>query len=587
MPAELQSFLNTALYVLRVLIPLLSIVVLARAFHSIKAGRRKEEPVIVLQNTVSKEVIPVLYWENSLGRSRSCDIVLADATASRDHAVLMRRESGWIVTDTGSKAGTRVNGRKIAKPASVSPGDVITLGSTSLMLKRTTEARLPVQKRRVHRAASPFGLLLTVSVIQLFLLLQACFGGGEFSALPLLPFLAIQGMEWGLYAYSMKKLDHVSFELETIASLLSGTGILLLCGMREKLAEGQTAPGMWALVDPTMKTVYMQLLTMGMGMVLFCFLIWFMEDLERVMKYRLAIGIGASLLFGVNLVLGVARHGAANWISLGPVTVQPSEFIKIAFVFVGASTLDRLQTKQNLSGFLLFTAICLGSLFLMRDFGTACIFFVTFLIIAFMRSGSVRTIALAIAAALFGAFLILKFRPYVLSRFQGWRHVWDYVNESQGYQQVRVMSYGSSGGLFGMGIGNGMLGGGRSGNPVFAADSDLVFGMLWEELGLVMAVVVISAIALLVFCARSDATRSRSTFYSIAACSAAGLLLFQGCLNVFGVVDVLPLTGVTLPFVSAGGSSMASVWGLLAFLKAGDERTYAARRQRRPRAKRR
>ena len=154
MPAELQSFLNTALYVLRVLIPLLSIVVLARAFHSIKAGRRKEEPVIVLQNTVSKEVIPVLYWENSLGRSRSCDIVLADATASRDHAVLMRRESGWIVTDTGSKAGTRVNGRKIAKPASVSPGDVITLGSTSLMLKRTTEARLPVQKRRVHRAAS-------------------------------------------------------------------------------------------------------------------------------------------------------------------------------------------------------------------------------------------------------------------------------------------------------------------------------------------------------------------------------------------------------------------------------------------------
>ena len=219
----------------------------------------------------------------------------------------------------------------------------------------------------------------------------------------------------------------------------------------------------------------------------------------------------------------------------------------------------------------------------MKDFGTACVFFVTFLFISFMRSGSIRTIVLAIAAAVFGAFLILKFRPYVLSRFQGWRHVWDYVNESQGYQQVRVLSYGASGGLFGMGIGNGKLGGGRSANPVFAADSDLVFGMLWEELGLVMAVVVVCAIAMLVLCARSDATRSRSTFYSIAACSAAGLLLFQACLNAFGVVDVLPLTGVTLPFVSAGGSSMVSVWGMLAFIKAGDERTYAARRRKQKR----
>lgn len=579
---EWQSFQDSLLYVLRILIPLLSIYVLVRAFHSIKAGRRREEPVIVLQNTVTKETVPVLYWENSIGRSRSCDVVLSDPPASRDHAVLMRRESGWFVTDTDSKAGTRVNGRLIHQSA-VSPGDVITLGSTSLMLKRTSEAKLPQQQRRVRHAASPFGLLVTVSVIQFFLLLQACFGGGEFSFLPVMPFLAIQVMEWGLYLYSMKGLDHVSFELETIAFLLAGTGIMLLSGMRGELGEGQEAPGMWAIVDSTMSNVYMQLLTMLMGIFLFVFLIWFMGDLDRVTKFRPWIGGTAILLFAVNLVFATAVHGAGNWIRIGPVSVQPSEFIKVAFVFVGAATLDRLQTKQNLTGFLVFTGVCLLSLFLMKDFGTACVFFVTFLFISFMRSGSIRTIVLAIAAAVFGAFLILKFRPYVLSRFQGWRHVWDYVNESQGYQQVRVLSYGASGGLFGMGIGNGKLGGGRSANPVFAADSDLVFGMLWEELGLVMAVVVVCAIAMLVLCARSDATRSRSTFYSIAACSAAGLLLFQACLNVFGVVDVLPLTGVTLPFVSAGGSSMVSVWGMLAFIKAGDERTYAARRRKQKR----
>ena len=75
--------------------------------------------------------------------------------------------------------------------------------------------------------------------------------------------------------------------------------------------------------------------------------------------------------------------------------------------------------------------------------------------------------------------------------------------------------------------------------------------------------------------ARGVATRSRSTFYSIAACSAGGLLVFQAALNIFGITDILPLTGVTLPFVSYGGSSVAACWGLLAFIRAADERTYS------------
>ena len=103
--------------------------------------------------------------------------------------------------------------------------------------------------------------------------------------------------------------------------------------------------------------------------------------------------------------------------------------------------------------------------------------------------------------------------------------------------------------------------------------------MICEELGILLALVVVVSIALLLFYARSDVTRSRSTFYSISACAAAGMMLFQTCLNVFGATDIFPLTGVTLPFISLGGSSMVAVWGLLAFIKASDERTYAARRK--------
>ena len=180
---------------------------------------------------------------------------------------------------------------------------------------------------------------------------------------------------------------------------------------------------------------------------------------------------------------------------------------------------------------------------------------------------------MACAVAVFGAFLILKIKPYIAQRFESWRHVWENVNNSGGYQQTRVMTYTASGGCFGTGIGNGKL------KDVFASTSDLVFGMLCEELGLVLAIVVVISIALLMFFARSDVTRSRSTLYSISACAAAGMMLFQASLNVFGATDVLPLTGVTLPFISAGGSSMVAVWGLLAFIKASDERTYAARRK--------
>nr|WP_319489901.1 FtsW/RodA/SpoVE family cell cycle protein [uncultured Caproiciproducens sp.] len=551
----IKNIIDLVLYIFRIIVPLISIIVICKCFSSLKRGRRREDPVVILENMVTHDVIPVLYWENSIGRSKSCDIVLNDSTASRDHAVLMRRDSGWIVTDTGSKAGTFVNGTKVQDRMQILPGDSIAMGSTALMLKRTSDTdQIKASKRAVRHAASPSGLLTAVTFIQLLLFIQACFAGGKLNYMPAVPFGAIVAMEWMLYLYSMKGLGHVSFELETIGFLLSGIGILLISGTG-------------------VENTYIQLGALAGGVVLFCLMIWFLSDLDRVMRWRLAIGILAVLLFAANLLLAREHNGARNWISLGPISVQPSEFIKIAFVFVGASTLDRLQTAKNLTGFIGFSAVCMGALFVMRDFGTACIFFITFLIIAFMRSGSVRTIVLICAVAVFGAFMILKFKTYVAQRFEAWRHVWEHVNESGGYQQTRVLSYSASGGLFGLGIGNGWL------KKVFASTSDLMFGMICEELGILLAIVIVLTLAFLMFYARSDVTRSRSTFYSISSCAAGGMILFQTCLNVFGATDVLPMTGVTLPFISLGGSSMVAVWGLLAFIKASDERTYAARRK--------
>lgn len=109
---------------------------------------------------------------------------------------------------------------------------------------------------------------------------------------------------------------------------------------------------------------------MIIGVIGFCLLLKFIEIPDRVMKWRLIITIAAVVVLGLNLALGKVTHGAANWIYNSPISVQPSEFVKIAYIFVGASTLDSLLTKKNLTEFIIFTAICIGALFIMSDLGT-------------------------------------------------------------------------------------------------------------------------------------------------------------------------------------------------------------------------
>lgn len=558
----LQSgVLPLALLLIRMVVPVLVFYVVWRCYTSFKKGQRRKDPVIMLVDHASRVKYPILYWENSIGRSKTCDIILSDPSVSRDHAVLMRREEGWILCNTDSKDGVYVNGKQEEQKV-MGIGDEMTVGHTTLMLMR---AEAPAEKkRRIFRgfseyAASPFQLMLIVTLIQLLMTVQLMFADNGFQLFPLLPFGLLAAAGWTIYGISVGAMRRVSFEMETVGLLLSSIGLLLMTGYNPQ----------------ALKT---QMVSMLLGIGLFFFMIWFMGDLQRVEKFRLWIGIAAIGLFALNMLIGTSKFGSKNWVELGPFSIQPSELIKIAFIIFGASTLDRLQTKKNITEFLIFTGICMGFLFLMKDFGTALIFFTCFLIIAFMRSGSIRTIALVLTGAVLGVILILRFMPHVAGRFSNWGHIWEDPNDT-GFQQTRMLTYFASGGLFGVGLGDGWLW------QIGAAESDLTFGMVGEEQGFLLGLVIIFAIALFTVYVRSDVTRSRSTFFSITSCAAAGLLLFQTCLHVFGSTDLIPLTGVTLPFVSLGGSSMISCWGMLAFIKAADERTYAARRMSRRQAR--
>ena len=415
------------------------------------------------------------------------------------------------------------------------------------MPKKKTAATKQKKLPRI-KPINNFALLMVLSVFQLLSGTAAAGGTGTFEVKVLLCTLALIVLEWLYVSVFYFAMHRRNFELEFIAFFLSGVGITVI---------GSIKP------DDAFK----QLLMLIAGVIGFIVLVFLMGDVDLCMRLRLPVAVAAILLLIVNIAIAKVTHGARNWITIFGVTFQPSEFVKVAFIFVGAATLEKIQTSKNLYAFIAFSLVCVGALIVIKDFGTALIFFVTFLIIAFMNSGDIKTIFLALASAAMGGFIVIKYKSYVTARFSVYRHVWEHYNDS-GYQQTRVLVGLASGGLLGLGIGAGTTRG------VWARTTDLIFGVICEEWGFLCGLLLVLSFVAIAVSALVDSIAARSTFYSIAAVAAAGLLLFQTALNIFGITDVLPLTGVTLPFVSQGGSSMISCWAVLAFIKASDVRTY-------------
>ncbi len=547
------------LAVMRYTAPILAVILLFRCCKPLLGFRREPEiwGFLILGNG---KRLPVTHWENVIGRHKRCDIRLDFPVVSNNHAVLTRYDDGsWSISDAGSKNGVWVNGSRVQMQA-LEPEDVISVGGLEMQLRPVTGPQL--QRLEQNRTQGSTGLacignLMILTILQVL----SCFGfllsGADGHSLSVLAgYGGLMVLEWSLLIFYLA-IHRTAFEVETLAFLLCTMGMAAICTIK---------PG----------ECVKQLLAVVMGIGVFLTVGWSMRHLERakIMRYAAAVaGIG---LLAVTLVFGKEYYGAKNWLVLGPLSLQPSELSKVCFVYVGASTMDRLMHKRNLITFIAYTLIVCGFLALMNDFGTAMIFFVAFLMIAYLRSGSVGTVALALTALGFAAALALSVAPHAMQRFSAWRHIWENPLGA-GYQQTRALMCLAAGGLFGLGIDQGWM------ENLFAADSDMVFATLAEEWGLIMPVLLVFAVVALGLFAMRSAAVSRSSFYTIGSCTAAAMLIVQTMFNVLGTVDVLPLTGVTFPFVSNGGSSMMCAWGLLAFIKAADTRksaSFAVRRDR-------
>ena len=506
--------------------------------------------------------VPITHWENVIGRARSCDIQAEDSTLSRNHGILMRGSSGeWSYRDLGSKNGTYLEDVKISKEKEMGPpirleyGDTLRAGLTEFTLlpisleEKNNNTAMRKSDTKVMSAGPTLAALTlfqVLTILQLWITL-----GPDCLSEVIVSIGGLCAVMW-IYTGVLRSMGRTGFEMETIAFFLSTLSLAVVAS---------SAP----------EKMYKQFMAAALGVAIMFVMFLFTRNLERSKALRWPLMAVAALLLIINLIFGTIGFGAKNWLEIGGFSFQPSELVKVAFIWIGAATLDELFQKKNLWIFMGFSAFCFGCLGLMGDFGTAIIFFVTFLIISFLRSGDFSKLILIVGVAAAGGFMILRFKPYVAQRFATWGHAWDpEVMDAAGFQQTRTMSAAASGGLVGSGAAEGWL------HSVPAADTDMVFGMLIEEWGLIIAVLAVLSIVTLAVFAVQSIMAGRSTYFTIAACGAMSMFVFQTILNVFGSVDLLPFTGVTFPFVSNGGTSMMVSWALLAFLKAADTREQAS-----------
>ena len=544
------TYVSVFLAVMRFVAPGLVAILLVRCCKSILFFRREPEIWAWLCLRDGNK-LPITHWENVIGRHKSCDIVIDFPTVSRNHGVLTRYDDGsWTISDAESTGGIFVNGKR-TDICALHIGDVISVGGVEMTLEPISKQQEKRLNQLRTRGASGMESIANLMILSIFQALS-CIGFLMNGASPVSVLLGYGGImiaQWGLLLFYLF-LGRPAFELETLAFLLCSMGMAAICAVK----PGETVK---------------QLVAMALGIGVFLLVAWSMRDLERAKKMRYWAAAGGVFLLGITLVFGREFYGAKNWLVIGPISIQPSELAKVCFVYVGASAMDRLMKKRNLIGFIAYTIVICGCLALMNDFGTAMIFFCAFLMIAYLRSGSAYTIALAVTALVFAGVIALKLAPHALRRFAVWGHIWDDPLNA-GYQQTRALMCIASGGFFGLGIGQGWM------KNLFAADSDVVFATIAEEWGLILPLMLVLAIVAMALFGARCAGIGRSSFYAIGACTAGAVLVVQTIFNVLGTLDILPLTGVTMPFVSNGGSSMMCAWGLLAFIKAADTRKSAS-----------
>lgn len=329
----------------------------------------------------------------------------------------------------------------------------------------------------------------------------------------------------------------------------------------------------------------------SLGQVIFLFLgvalmvgtLAVVKNLEVIKRYKYVLGIAGIILLVLPMFIGTEIYGSKLWIKIGGFQFQPGEFAKVLIVLFLAGYLAENRELLSISNrtvlgikfprlrllypLFIVWGVCLLVVAFERDLGSALLFYTIFLIMLYVATGRVSYVIIGLALLAIGAFGMYQIMSHVQVRVAIWL---DPFSDAQnlGYQIVQSLFSLADGGLAGVGIGKGMA------DIIPVVASDMIFAAIGEEMGLLGGSAVLLLFMLFAVRGLTTAARAKS---DLAAFSAAGLtaaISFQAFTIVGGVTKLIPLTGVTLPFMSQGGSSLLASFVIVALLlRAGDEAT--------------
>jgi cell division protein FtsW (lipid II flippase) len=298
------------------------------------------------------------------------------------------------------------------------------------------------------------------------------------------------------------------------------------------------------------------------GMVLMVAVIWAVWKLS-IWEQRRTIYIlagGGLFMLAITIALGTTSGGATNWFSILGSSFQPSEFVKLMFVFVLAAVLAQpLQLRRMLLCFG-FAGAMLVLLVLQRDLGAALLYAGTFMIILYVATNKLSILGLSVAGLAGGMVASYHLFDHVRVRVAIWQNPW-VAYESQGYQIVQGLMALASGGLFGVGLGLG------DPTAIPAYHTDFIFAVICEEFGILFGVAMIGLYVIFIVQGALIALSCKTRFDMLLAFGCTSMITLQSFIIIGGVIKLIPLTGITLPFVSYGGSSMIACMLLVGVLQ--------------------
>lgn len=403
-----------------------------------------------------------------------------------------------------------------------------------------------LKRKNDIKAQSPRNLLFLFGILSLSLLFVYQWGSIEKST-----YITAVGLVFVIYLsnFILTKISSGDNYIFLIVTMLISIGLIMIYR-----------------IDPNLGIK--QLLWLSVGIIVFFITYFMIKYIKGWKRFGVLYLAGAYLLFLLTFTLGTRIKGAINWIKIGGFTFQPAEIIKLLLIFLLAAYYSNIEKYKEIkhSNYYILGIVYsfIALLFLQKDLGTSIIFYGIFLSLQFIYEEDRKLILYNIGLFILGGSIGYVVFDHVKVRVLTWINPWPYI-DSKGYQITQSLFAISEGGFFGTGLG--------LGHPYFIphSDTDFIFSAICEEMGLFTGIGVIMLFMILVYRGFKIALNQKDPFFRILALGISVLFGVQSFVILGGVLKVIPLTGITLPFVSYGGSSILSSFIALGVLQVASE----------------